>query len=166
MDSSIVSKNKCRVLFVCSQLTQALRWLLSRAPPHFPLSCQTLVQLVEAGLSRDFGSRLYSHRQERAAAGLSSQHPSPIIHLYNAVLAHIADKVTSQGLSKLSWPPAEFSLPETREFVPHLGWNSAEHLAWLREVVLSLQLPQWDCLSPTGQCRSEEEGVVKIRFPG
>lgn len=132
------------------QLTQALRWLLSRAPPHFPLSCQTLVQLVEAGLSRDFGSRLYSHRQERATARLSSQHPSPIIHLYNAVLAHIADKVTSQGLSKLSWPPAEFSLPETRELVPHLGWNSAEHLAWLREVVLSLQLPQWDCLSPTG----------------
>lgn len=131
------------------QLIQAMRWLLTRAPPPFPLSCQTLVQLVEASLSCEFIPRVYSHRQERAAACCPSQDPAPVIQLYNAVLAHIADKVSSQELSRLSWPPGEFCLPDTRDFVPHLGWNSAQHLAWLREAILSLQLPQWGQLSAT-----------------
>uniref|UniRef100_UPI003AAB6F8D germinal-center associated nuclear protein n=1 Tax=Centroberyx gerrardi TaxID=166262 RepID=UPI003AAB6F8D len=131
------------------QLSQAMRWLLARAPPHFPLSCQTLVQLVEAGLSREFSTRLCAHRQERAAAGLPSQDPAPAIQLYNAVLAHLADVVSSQGLSSLSWPPGEFCLPDIRTSVPHLGWNSAQHLAWLRKAIVSLQLPHWELPSTT-----------------
>ncbi|XP_035860182.1 germinal-center associated nuclear protein isoform X2 [Sander lucioperca] len=131
------------------QLCQATRWLLARAPPPFPLSCQTLVQLVEASLSHEFSPRVYAHRQERAAACLSPEDPGPVIKLYNAVLAHIADKVSSQDLSGLSWPPGEFCLPDTRDFVPHLGWNCPQHLAWLRQAILSLQLPQWEQLSAT-----------------
>lgn len=121
-----------------------MRWLLARAPPPFPLSCQTLVQLIEASLSREFGFRVYTSRQDRAAAGLPPQDPGPVVQLYNAVLSFVADKVSSQDLCGLSWPPAEFSLPENREFVPHQGWNRSEHLAWLREAVLSLQLPEWE----------------------
>ncbi|XP_034741540.1 germinal-center associated nuclear protein isoform X1 [Etheostoma cragini] len=131
------------------QLSQATHWLLARAPPPFPLSCQTLVQLVEASLSQEFSPRVYAHRQERAAACLPPEDPGPVIKLYNAVLSHIADKVSSQDLSRLSWPPGEFCLPNTRDFVPHLGWNSAQHLFWLRQAVLSLQLPQWDQISAT-----------------
>lgn len=128
-----------------------MRWLLTRAPQNAQLSCQPLVQLVEASLSREFNSRLYAHRQERATAGLLPQSPAPIIHLYNALIAHLADMVSSRDLSILSWPPLEFCVPDTRNFVPHLGWNSAEHLAWLREAILSLQLPEWKLPPTTGQ---------------
>ncbi|KAM7380864.1 hypothetical protein PAMP_004134 [Pampus punctatissimus] len=131
------------------QLNHAMRWLLARAPPPFPLCCQTLVQLVEASLSREFGPRVNAHRHERAAAGLPPQDPAPVIQLYNAVLDHVAGRVAAQDLSRLSWPPGEFYLPDTRDFVPHLGWNSAPHLAWLRKAILSLQLPQWNQLSDT-----------------
>ncbi|XP_076603708.1 germinal-center associated nuclear protein [Chaetodon auriga] len=131
------------------QLSQAMSWLLAHSPPAFPLSCQTLVQLVEASLSREFTPRVYAHRQERAAAHLPPEEPAPIIQLYNGVLAHIADKVSSQELSRLSWPPGEFCLSDTRDFVPHLGWNSVHHLAWLRKAILSLQLPQWEQLCAT-----------------
>ncbi|KAM3607427.1 uncharacterized protein V6R79_007728 [Siganus canaliculatus] len=129
------------------QLVQAVQWLLARAPPPFPLSCRTLVHLVEAALSREFSSRVSAHRQERAAADLPSEEPGPVIQLYNSVLAHVADAVSSQDLCKLSWPPAEFCQPETRDFVPHQSWNSEEHLAWLRDSVLSLQLPPWEQVS-------------------
>uniref|UniRef100_A0A3B4ANF1 Germinal-center associated nuclear protein n=1 Tax=Periophthalmus magnuspinnatus TaxID=409849 RepID=A0A3B4ANF1_9GOBI len=138
---------KCLFLFL--QLTDSLRWLLSRAPPEFPLSCQTLVGLVETGLSRDFSSRVYSHRRERASAGLPPPRPLPVIRLYNAVLEHIAQGVSSPELCGLSWPPVEFSAPGTREFVPHVGWNGSEHLKWIRDAILSLQLPEWDSESPT-----------------
>lgn len=131
------------------QLSQAMRWLLARAPPPFPLSCQTLVQLVEASLSCEFSPRVYAHRQDRAAARRPSQEPAPVIRLYNAVLAHIADKVSSQELSRLSWPPGEFCQPDMREFVPHPGWNSTQQLAWLHAAILSLQLPQWEQPSST-----------------
>lgn len=126
------------------QLSQAVRWLLARSPPPLPLSCQTLLHLVEATLSREFCPRVYSNRQNRAAARLSSQEAAPVVRLYNAVLAHLAAAVSSQVLGELSWPPAEFSQPETREFVPHLGWNSEQHLRWLRELLLGLQLPEWE----------------------
>lgn len=136
---------------MCLQLIQAVCWLLARAPPPLPLSCQTLVHLIEASLSREFSPRVYANRQERAAAHLPSQDAAPVIHLYNAVLDHIADKVASQDLCRLSWPPSEFCLPYSRDFVPHLDWNSAQHLAWLREAILSLQLPAWEQLSAPGQ---------------
>lgn len=129
------------------QLVQAVQWLLARAPPPFPLSCRTLVHLVEAALSREFTPRVSAHRQERVAADLPSEEPTPHIQLYNSVLAHVADAVSNQDLCKLSWPPGEFCQPETRDFVPHRGWNSAEHLAWLQDSVLSLQLPPWEQLS-------------------
>ncbi|XP_023147479.2 germinal-center associated nuclear protein [Amphiprion ocellaris] len=131
------------------QLSQAMCWLLARTPPPFPLAFQTLVQLIEASLSREFGPRVLANRQERAAANLPYQDPAPVIQLYNAVLAHVADKVSSQDLGRLSWPPVEFCLPDTRDFVPHLAWNSVQHLDWLRKVILSLQLPQWEQLSAT-----------------
>ncbi|KAK1902941.1 Germinal-center associated nuclear protein [Dissostichus eleginoides] len=137
------------------QLSQATRWLLARAPPLLPLSCQTLVQLVEDALSREFSPRVYAHHQDRAAALLPSQEPAPVIQLYNAVLAHLADKVSSPDLGRLSWPPGEFCLQESQDFVPHLGWNSPKHLAWLREAILSLQLPKWEQISATVSCRSQ-----------
>ncbi|XP_061838749.1 germinal-center associated nuclear protein [Nerophis lumbriciformis] len=128
------------------QLNSAIRWLLSRAPPSIPLCCQTLMHLVEASLSHEFSRRVSA---AWAATGLSPQDPAPVVELYNAVIRHIADKVSSEELSGIAWPPGEFSLPDTREFVPHLGWNSGPHLAWLRRLILSLQLPQWRQLSTT-----------------
>ncbi|XP_077404821.1 germinal-center associated nuclear protein [Vanacampus margaritifer] len=129
------------------QLSCAMRWLLPRAPPHPPLSCHTLMQLVETILSCEFSRRVSAHCQERAAAGLPPQGPAPVIQLYNAVISHVAAKVSSEELSKISWPPGEFCLPDNDEVVPHLGWNTGPHLAWLREAVLNLQLPQWSQLS-------------------
>ncbi|XP_034417060.1 germinal-center associated nuclear protein [Cyclopterus lumpus] len=131
------------------RLSQATRWLLARAPPPLPLSCQTLVQLVEAGLSREFSPRVHAHRRDRVEARLPPQDPVPVIQLYNAVVAHIADEASSQDLGRLSWPPGEFCLHDNRDVVPHLGWNSAKHLDWLREVILNLQLPQWEQPSET-----------------
>lgn len=133
------------------QLTQAIRWLLGRAPKPRPLSCQTLVQFVEAGLGRHFLGRLQAQRQERSSAGLPSLAPGPVVCLYNAVLAHLADALSSPELLALSWPPGEFSRPDTRFTVPYLGWNSTEHLEWLRGTVMGLHLPSWDVPSATGQ---------------
>ena len=109
------------------------------------------MQLIEASLSREFNPRVYANRQERAAAHLPTQDPAPVIQLYNEVLDHVADKIASQDLCGLSWPPGEFCQPHSRDFVPHLDWNSPQHLAWLREAVLSLQLPEWEEFSAAGQ---------------
>ncbi|XP_019744468.1 germinal-center associated nuclear protein [Hippocampus comes] len=129
------------------QLGCAMRWLLRRAPPPVPLSCRPLAQLVEASLSREFSRRVCAQRQESGADALPSRDPSPIVRLYNAVISHVADQVSSEELSKISWPPAEFCLPDNGAFVPRLGWNTGPHLAWLHETVLNLRLPQWKQLS-------------------
>lgn len=128
-----------------------MRWLLARTPHPRPLSCQTLEQFVEAGLGRHFQGRLQAQRRERSSAGLPSLAPGPVVCLYNAVLVHLADALSSPELLALSLPPGEFSRPDTRHLVPRPGWNSAEHLPWLRGAVLGLRIPVWDTPPATGQ---------------
>uniref|UniRef100_A0A8C1VU35 Germinal-center associated nuclear protein n=1 Tax=Cyprinus carpio TaxID=7962 RepID=A0A8C1VU35_CYPCA len=119
-------------------------WLAAHSPAGPVLSSQTLLQVVELGLCREFYSRLQRDKQDRKHAGLPSQHPEPIMQLCNSVLSFLAGVVSSEHLSSLCWPPPEFSLPENSELIPHHSWNSPEHLEWLKRTILSRQLPEWD----------------------
>ncbi|XP_028289454.1 germinal-center associated nuclear protein isoform X2 [Parambassis ranga] len=154
------------------KLMQAVGWLLARAPPPLSLSCQTLVQLVEAGLSREFSPRVYANRHERAAACLPPQGAAPVIQLYNAVLAHLADKVSLQDLSRLSWPPSEFCLPETQDFVPHLAWNSSQPLLMsqlenlLERVRLKFQYNRTPMSKVTRRSYADEAESVCVPYSG
>lgn len=120
-----------------------MRWLIAHSPASTVLSCQPLLQFVEGCLCREFHSRFLHNKQERSRASLPCQEPEVVIQLYNSVLAYLADVVSSERLVGISWPPPEFSLPENRELVPHLDWNSPQHLAWLKRAILSLQIPEW-----------------------
>lgn len=133
------------------QITHAVRWLASHSFASPDLSSQTLLQVVESGLCREFHSRLQRDEQNRKQAGLPSQQPEPIVQLYNSVLSFLADVMSSEQLSSLCWPPPEFSYPENNELIPHMAWNSPEHLDWLRRAILSRQLPKWDLPSISGR---------------
>ncbi|KAL2081524.1 hypothetical protein ACEWY4_023377 [Coilia grayii] len=150
------------------QVRQAVKWLVAHSTTAFPLTSQTLVDFVEAGLCREFSSRLYRDKQERARAGLPCQDPAPVVQLYNSVLLFLAGLVSSEQLCSLSWPPSEFSLPETRDLLPHLDWNSPPHLAWLKRAILSLQLPEWDLPPVTASwpclCASIIQYVSQVPF--
>ncbi|XP_048050228.1 germinal-center associated nuclear protein isoform X2 [Megalobrama amblycephala] len=126
------------------QMSLVVRWLAARSPTGPALCSQTLLQVVELGLCREFHSRLQRDKQDRKHAGLPSQHPEPIVELCNSVLSFLAGVVSSEHLSSLCWPPPEFSLPENSELIPHQAWNSPEHLDWLKRTILSRQLPEWD----------------------
>uniref|UniRef100_A0A6I8NSY1 Germinal-center associated nuclear protein n=1 Tax=Ornithorhynchus anatinus TaxID=9258 RepID=A0A6I8NSY1_ORNAN len=128
---------------------QAVKWLASHSPRHPKLCCQTLSQFVEDGVHREFSRRFFWDRKERRLAGLASQKPGPIIDLYNSVLQFLADVISSEWLSNLSWPVPEFAEPEGTGQLPHLYWNTPRHLAWLKEAVLSFQIPQID-IPPSG----------------
>uniref|UniRef100_A0A8C9RYG3 Germinal-center associated nuclear protein n=1 Tax=Scleropages formosus TaxID=113540 RepID=A0A8C9RYG3_SCLFO len=131
------------------QVSQVVKWLASRSPAPVQLSSQTLVQFVEMGLCQEFTNRLHHDQQERKRAGLLPQEPMPIIQLYNATLDFLAGLISSPELSALSWPVAEFTSPGGCDLLPHLDWNSLEHLEWLRRTVLSLHLPDWDLPPPS-----------------
>uniref|UniRef100_A0A8C1G108 Germinal-center associated nuclear protein n=1 Tax=Cyprinus carpio TaxID=7962 RepID=A0A8C1G108_CYPCA len=126
------------------QMSHVIRWLAARSPAGPALSSQTLLQVVELGLCREFYSRLHRDKQDRKHAGLPSQHPEPIVQLCNSVLSFLAGLVSSEHLSGLCWPPPEFSLPENNELIPHQAWNSPEHMEWLKRAILTRQLPEWD----------------------
>ncbi|XP_038605101.1 germinal-center associated nuclear protein-like [Tachyglossus aculeatus] len=139
------------------QVSKAVKWLASHSPCHPKLCCQTLIQFVEDGVHREFSQRFFWDRKERRLAGLASQKPGPIIDLYNSVLQFLAEAISSGWLSNLSWPVTEFAEPGGTRQLPHLYWNTPQHLAWLKEAVLSLQIPQidippsapWNCICTT-----------------
>ncbi|KAH0518202.1 Germinal-center associated nuclear protein [Microtus ochrogaster] len=131
------------------KVSGAVQWLVSRCPQDLDLCCQTLIQYVEDGISREFSGRFFHDRRERRLGGLASQEPSTIIELFNSVLQFLASVVSSEQLCDISWPVMEFAEVGGSQLLPHLHWNSAEHLAWLKQAVLGFQLPQMD-LPPTG----------------
>ncbi|KAM4887047.1 germinal-center associated nuclear protein [Thomomys bottae] len=131
------------------KVTHAVQWLVSRCPHALDLCCQTLIQYVEDGLGREFSGRFFHDRKERRLGGLASQEPGAIVELFNSVLQFLASVVSSEQLCNLSWPVTEFAEAGGSRLLPHLHWNSLEHLAWLKQAVLGFQLPQMD-LPPPG----------------
>lgn len=127
-----------------SQISQAVKWLASRTRCASELCCQTLLQFIEDGVCREFSVPFCHDQAERQRAGLPSQEPSAIVELYNSVLLFLADVVSSDYLSELSWPVTEFAEPGGNAALPHLQWNTPEHLTWLKKAVLSFQIPHMD----------------------
>uniref|UniRef100_A0A7M4EGJ7 Minichromosome maintenance complex component 3 associated protein n=1 Tax=Crocodylus porosus TaxID=8502 RepID=A0A7M4EGJ7_CROPO len=131
------------------KLSEAVQWLIARCPSSLELCSQTLLQYIEDGVSHEFSKRFYHDRRERRLAGLSSQEPGAIIDLYNSVLQFLAGVASSEQVCDLSWPVTEFVEPGGNKLLPHLQWNTADHLAWLKKAVLSFQIPYMD-LPPLG----------------
>ncbi|XP_078259870.1 germinal-center associated nuclear protein [Rhinoraja longicauda] len=127
-----------------NKVSAAVSWLASRCPSPPEVSCQTLIQFIEDGLCRKFSIQFYSDKTERQSAALPSQDPTRIIEFYNDVLRFLAEVISSEQLYNLSWPVAEFSGPTADEILAHTEWNSGSHLAWLKNAVLSFQLPLMD----------------------
>ncbi|XP_006893986.1 PREDICTED: germinal-center associated nuclear protein [Elephantulus edwardii] len=132
-----------------AKVSQAVKWLVSRCPSTLDLCCQTLTQYIEDGVAREFSNRFFHDRQERRLAGLASQEPSAVIDLFNSVLHFLATVASFEQLCDLSWPVSEFAEVGGNQLLPHLHWNSPEHLAWLKQAVLTFQIPQMD-LPPPG----------------
>ncbi|XP_004697334.1 germinal-center associated nuclear protein [Echinops telfairi] len=132
-----------------AKVSQAVQWLVSRCPRTLDLCCQTLTHYVEDGLTREFSDRFFHDRRERRLAGLASQEPGAVIELFNSVLHFLASVASFEQLCELSWPIAEFAEVGGSQLLPHLHWNSPEHLAWLKQAVLAFQIPQMD-LPPPG----------------
>ncbi|XP_003463200.1 germinal-center associated nuclear protein isoform X2 [Cavia porcellus] len=131
------------------KVSWAVQWLVSRCPCALDLCCQTLIQYIEDGVGREFSGRFFHDRRERRLGALASQEPGTIVELFNSVLQFLASVVSSEQLCDLSWPITEFVEVGGSQLLPHLHWNSPEHLAWLKQAVLGFQLPQMD-LPPPG----------------
>ncbi|XP_029462588.1 germinal-center associated nuclear protein isoform X2 [Rhinatrema bivittatum] len=132
-----------------NKVSEAVKWLVSRSPGPLELCCYTLLQYIEDGVYQEFSKPFYHDQAERRQAGLPAQDPSAIIDLYNSVVTFLAEVVSSEKLCDLSWPVTELAGPGGSQFLPHLQWNTPEHLMWLKKAVLSFQIPQLD-LPPQG----------------
>ncbi|KAG2459011.1 GANP protein, partial [Polypterus senegalus] len=123
---------------VCS----AVKWLASQCPPTIQLQSQTLMHFIEDGFCREFGKRFYHDKTIRKSLGLHSQDPISIIELYNSVVHFLAELISCEQLSEISWPAKEFTTLASPSVLPHKDWNTSEHLVWLKKAVLNLQLPE------------------------
>ncbi|CAH2306310.1 germinal-center associated nuclear [Pelobates cultripes] len=131
------------------KVSSAVQFLVSHCPQFLELRSLPLRQYIEDGVYNTFSKHFYHDACERTKAKLPPQNPAAIIDLYNCALSFLAKAVSLEYLSDLSWPVTEFTCPEGSSLLPHLGWNSLTHLAWLKQVVLSFQLPQMD-MPPLG----------------
>lgn len=125
-------------------VSSAVEFLLSRCPRTLELRSLPFRQYIEDGVCSAFSNAFYHDRMERKKAGLSSQDPAAIVDLYNYTIAFLAEAVSSEQLTELSWPVMEFTSSSGSSLMPPTDWNSPSHLVWLRKAILCFQLPQMD----------------------
>ncbi|XP_053554866.1 germinal-center associated nuclear protein [Bombina bombina] len=130
------------------EVSRAVHFLLSHSPRSLELCSLPLQQYIEDGLCHIFADSFYLDMQERRQAGMPSQDPAAIIDLYNEALLFLAAALSSELFSDISWPMIEFTCHKESTLLPQPGWNSPCHLAWLKQAVLSFQIPQMDMPPP------------------
>ncbi|XP_077128536.1 germinal-center associated nuclear protein isoform X2 [Ranitomeya variabilis] len=127
-----------------NKVFSAVEFLLTHWPHSLELRSLPFEQYIEDGVCRSFSNNFYLDQMERKKSGLPSQDPAAIIDLYNGTIAFLAEAVSSEQLTELSWPVTEFTIPGGSSLMPPTDWNSPSHLSWLKKTVLSFQLPQMD----------------------
>ncbi|XP_077128544.1 germinal-center associated nuclear protein-like [Ranitomeya variabilis] len=127
-----------------NKVFSAVEFLLTHWPHSLELRSLPFEQYIEDGVCRSFSNNFYLDQMERKKSGLPSQDPAAIIDLYNGTIAFLAEAVSSEQLTELSWPVTEFTIPAGSSLMPPTDWNSPSHLSWLKKTVLSFQLPQMD----------------------
>ncbi|KAM3916594.1 germinal-center associated nuclear protein isoform 2-T2 [Leptodactylus fuscus] len=125
-------------------VSSAVQFLLSHCPHPLKLRSLPFRQYIEDGVCSGFSNAFYLDMMERKKSGLPSQDPAAIIDLYNHTVAFLAEAVSSEQLTELSWPVTEYSSSDGSSLMPPTDWNSPGHLAWLKKAVLGFQLPQMD----------------------
>ena len=115
----------------------------------------SIVTFHPTGLLKHFTPLVMSDRQKRQEAHLPSQPLSPLVYLYNAVLAHLTARATRRELQHIQWPPPEFKPPLkfTPGRLPPLYWNSAVYLENIHQCLTQLVMP-----GGGGRGEEEEEG--------
>ncbi|KAM4012056.1 LOW QUALITY PROTEIN: germinal-center associated nuclear protein-like [Anomaloglossus baeobatrachus] len=127
-----------------NMVSSAVQFLLSCCPCPLELRSLPFRQYIDDGVCSAFSNTFYLDQMERKKCGLPSQDPAAIIDLYNGAIAFLAETVSSEKLTDLSWPVTEFTSSSGSSLMPPTDWNSPNHLAWLKKAVLSFQLPQID----------------------
>ncbi|XP_075685674.1 germinal-center associated nuclear protein [Rhinoderma darwinii] len=125
-------------------VSSAVQFLLSHCPRSLELHGHPFRQYIEDGVCSAFSNAFYRDKMERKKSGLPSQDPAAIIDLYNSAIAFLAEAVSSEQLTELSWPVIEFTSSSGSSLMPPTHWNSPSHIAWLKKAVLCFQLPQMD----------------------
>ncbi|XP_077131665.1 germinal-center associated nuclear protein-like [Ranitomeya variabilis] len=127
-----------------NKVFSAVEFLLTHWPHSLELRSLPFRQYIEDGVCSAFSNTFYRDQMERKKSGLPSQDPAALIDLYNGTIAFLAEAVSSEQLTELSWPVTEFTTPGGSSLMPPTDWNSPSHLSWLKKAVLSFQLPQMD----------------------
>ncbi|XP_033640456.1 germinal-center associated nuclear protein-like isoform X2 [Asterias rubens] len=129
------------------ELSESLDWLATRSPPPPSLSEDTLKGYLDTGMTAFFSLSLYEDAKTRRDACLPEQDCCRVIKLYNATVRHLADVASSDSLTSLSWPPAEFTKSDNQSELPSPDWNSKKQMELLRQKILFLLLPSLPLIS-------------------
>ncbi|XP_064604912.1 germinal-center associated nuclear protein-like isoform X2 [Liolophura sinensis] len=122
-----------------SRVAECIRWLSEHYTVPVDLKSSRLLSLLEETLASEFYQPVLQNLKQRKLEGHLHQSPAVLIELYNAVITHLQDTVTSADLTEYSWPVSEFSYSNSD--LPSSHWNSEHHLEYLFDIFAALTLP-------------------------
>nr|XP_006812887.1 PREDICTED: germinal-center associated nuclear protein-like [Saccoglossus kowalevskii] len=121
------------------QFSDCLQWLATSRPLVPKLTANTLQDYLECGVVEYFITPLLQDTVNYPCE--ITQDPNRYASLYNSVLEHLLQRITSDELCNISWPIPEFTAVHTEPDLPTVSWNSDKNHQKFKSVISSCQLP-------------------------
>ncbi|XP_060080534.1 germinal-center associated nuclear protein-like [Ylistrum balloti] len=128
-------------LSLSAEVEEAVQWL-GEEYPNTPQLCVNYIRdFIDTTLHNLFYSPVLYNLKQRKINNCLHQRPSDLLTLYNAVISHMKEVITSPRLLDLSWPVPEFSHSNAVEGLPTSYWNDEDHLEYLGSIIQEMELP-------------------------
>ncbi|XP_033745006.1 LOW QUALITY PROTEIN: germinal-center associated nuclear protein-like [Pecten maximus] len=128
-------------LSLSAELGEAVQWLGEEYPSSPQLCVNYIRDFIDSTIHKHFYTRVLYNLKQRKVNGCLHQRPSDLLTLYNDVIRHMGEVITSPRLLDISWPVPEFSRSNTVEGLPTPYWNDEDHLEYLGSIIQELELP-------------------------
>ncbi|XP_060558116.1 germinal-center associated nuclear protein-like, partial [Ruditapes philippinarum] len=132
---------------ISEELCEGIQWLARKTRPAPSLTVQYFKDVVDLTLHKHYYTPVQHNLKKRKDLNRLDKDANSLLLLYNTVISHLVEVLTSDTLYKVSWPVAEFTSNLTTDLPPN-HWNKGDHLEYLFNIVDSLRLPKLEFENP------------------
>ncbi|XP_045166422.2 germinal-center associated nuclear protein-like isoform X2 [Mercenaria mercenaria] len=132
---------------ISEELCESIQWLAKKSKPIPCVTVQYFKDTVDLTLHQHYYTPVQHNHKKRKQLERLNKDPNSLLGLYNTVITHLSEVLTSERLFKVSWPVAEFASKQNTDLPPN-HWNRGDHLEYLFSIVDSLRLPKFELSNP------------------
>ncbi|KAL4226945.1 Germinal-center associated nuclear protein [Mactra antiquata] len=146
---------------VSEEFCESIQWLADHQQCVPELEVKYLKDVLRIVLQKYYFFPTQQNMKKRKQLNALEKDPDSLLLLYNNVITHIGEVLTSDMLYTISWPVYEFT-DSFSSVLPPCHWNKGDHLEYIFGIIKSLKLPELSFLSNLDNWTDTKEMIWKF----